>query len=130
MSSKEAAEFLSEKVSSPFKRLKQCLAAHRIDRPIPSRSPGKPPVNKGFLAIHRAPAYDCLMSSLDAYEQHRDESVEKLKGQCVLADKGVQLRMSHHCALSFPTASHSSFCVCANACGWLLQARACLRWGT
>jgi hypothetical protein len=84
MSSKEAAEFLSEKSSSPFKRLKQCLAAHRVDKPVVSRSHGKgeaTTVSRGFLANHRAAAHECLMASLEAYEQHRDEAVEKLKGE-------------------------------------------------
>jgi len=87
MSSKEATEFLSEKSSSssPFKRLKLCLAAHRIDKPVPARAPGKPVVNKGFLATHRTAAYECLIASLEAYEQHRDETVEKLKGTTMQA---------------------------------------------
>ena len=69
-----APAWLSDKSASPFKKLKQLLAQHRLER--------RSRTSLGFLDNHRAAAHECLMAALDAYEKHRNEAVQKLQGTC------------------------------------------------
>lgn len=68
-----APPFLTDKTSSPFKKVKQCLGQHRLEGGIYT-------VN-GFLAIHKTSVLEVLEVSLEAYEKHRDDAVEKLNGK-------------------------------------------------
>mmetsp|Transcript_14585 Transcript_14585/g.17357 ORF Transcript_14585/g.17357 Transcript_14585/m.17357 type:complete len:114 (+) Transcript_14585:37-378(+) len=68
-----APGFLTDKNSNPFKKVKQCLAQHRLDG-------GNYSLN-GFLCIHKLSIMEVLENALEAYERHRDDAVEKLNGK-------------------------------------------------
>jgi hypothetical protein len=68
-----APPFLTDKASSPFKKVKQCLAQHRLEGGVYSTN--------AFLAIHKTSVLEVLDIALEAYERHRDDAVEKLNGK-------------------------------------------------
>lgn len=68
-----APPFLTDKTSSPFKKVKQCLLQHRLE--------GGLFLSNGFLAIHKTSVLEVLEVALEAYERHRDDAVEKLNGK-------------------------------------------------
>ena len=85
-----APGFLTDKSSNPFKKVKQCLAQHRLEGTFTSN---------GFLAIHKISVMEVLEMALEAYERHRDDAVEKLNGKVSTVEylKGkVQLKLWFH----------------------------------
>ena len=66
-----APPWLTDKATNPFKKVKAALAF--------ARSPEGPK----SLKVHRKNYLDLLMVSLDAFEKHRDEIVERAQGKGV-----------------------------------------------